>query len=491
MGIFEGVRLRRELKKIERKAEIAENKLVLESYNNLIKSLERSRPIIDDLDRNIWTMSGQAGQGDNQIDMYDHYEMLDQVYKFWMSNLYARAIVRNLSKFVLGRGPTVKSKDKNKEVLKSWNKFVKTNKWQLKEKEIVKRVFRDGEIFIRKFNGGEGDTLRIRFIRANNIKNPQDEAKMNSGEMVSFGIGTNSDDIEDIKTYYHCYKNQSGDEVVNKIPADQIIHIKILADSDVKRGVSFLLIALGMIKKYADWLDDRIALNKIRSAIALIKKVSGNAATVTSIRDNQRAENQDTDRNKQKAFPRATILTASKGVEYDMLSPKINAPDVKDDGRAMLLAVAAGMGMPEMMLTADFSNANYSSSMVAQNPFVREIEDWQDFFLYYYQEIFAAVIAHDIEYNKLTEDTNDECTVEFPPLILADIEKNNKAREIQHKYKIISKKTWMLKEGLDPEEERRNIEEEQDLDIYKTPFNLPQAPINQFGADFEDEENEN
>ena len=121
-----------------------------------------------------------------------------------------------------------------------------------------------------------------------------------------------------------------------------------------------------------------------------------------------------------------------------MLSPKINAPDVKDDGRAMLLAVAAGSGMPEMVVTADYSNANYSSTFVAQNPFVREIEDWQDFFKIFDKILFKAVIQN-AKRGLIPDKESEKCLIEYPPLILADIKKNNEARQVQYRNKILSK----------------------------------------------------
>jgi hypothetical protein len=37
-------------------------------------------------------------------------------------------------------------------------------------------------------------------------------------------------------------------------------------------------------------------------------------------------------------------------------------------------------GLPEFMITGDASNGNYASTMIAEGPGEREIEDWQDFF---------------------------------------------------------------------------------------------------------------
>jgi hypothetical protein len=69
--------------------------------------------------------------------------------------------------------------------------------------------------------------------------------------------------------------------------------------------------------------------------------------------------------------------------------------------------------------------------------------------------------------------------------------KNNQARAIQFKHKILSRKTWQLKEGLDPEQEERNLVDEDSKDIYKVPFQLPITPTNQYGGlteEFFDEE---
>lgn len=480
MAFLENWKLKRQLRTEGLRAELAQTRLANNQFESIAK-LEVQRFAQPDPDEGNWNQIGgglsnvTGGKGMN-LRRYDHYEMLKQAYDFWQLDLFARAIVRNLSKFVLGKGPTIKPVSENQKVNDQWKKFCKINKWSIREKEMVRRVFRDGEIFIRKFK--EDGNLKVRFLRADNIKNPPDSRNQNKGEEVTLGIGTDPEDVEDVKTYYLC--NKEG-KFLEAIPADQVIHVKILVDSDVKRGISFLLVAMPMLKKYSEWLDDRIVLNKVRTAIALIKKVTGTSGTVDSIRDKQLSERQSADKYKQKAFNAGTIITASKGIEYEMLSPNINAADAANDGRNMLLGVAAGCGMPEMMLTADYSNANYSSSVTAQNPFVREVEDWQDFWEFYYMQLFEECIIEGKEKGDIPENESTECIVAWPPLILADIQKNNAAREIQHRNKILSKKTWSMKEDLDPELEKKNLELEAGEEVYQG-MNMPVAPVNQYGA---------
>jgi capsid protein len=478
-GLSRAERLEKQLKIHQLEADIEMAKIANKTF---IDITEAQKKVTGDDDEYMWIQNGQVDSMSISIGNYDHNEMLNKAYKAWSQNLFARAIIRNLSKFVLGKGPKITPISENQKVRDYWDEFVIVNKWNLKEKELVRRVFRDGEIFIRKYP--VDNTLLIRFIRAQRIMNPKDsQYKDISG--LTLGIKTKPDDVETPLSYYLCDQEGSLKEVIK---AEEIIHIKILVDSDEKRGVSFLLVALPMLAKYASWLEDRITLNKVRSAIALIRKVAGSASTVESIRDKYRSEYADSDRYKVQQPDRGTIITASKGIEYEMLSPNINATDVKDDGRAMLLAVAAGSGFPEMILTADYSNANYSSSMVAQNPFVREVEDWQDFFEHsYVKPIFAEVIRDGKRRGSLPEGESEECKVEWPPLIMADIEKNNKAREIQRRNKIISNRTWMTKEGLDPDQEEQQMEEEATKDVYKQPFNMPVAPTNQFGSSPEED----
>ena len=56
----------------------------------------------------------------------------------------------------------------------------------------------------------------------------------------SQGIITAQHDIETAPTIFCCAKLSTG-EVVEQIPADEMLHIKIGVDSNVERGVSILL----------------------------------------------------------------------------------------------------------------------------------------------------------------------------------------------------------------------------------------------------------
>src|SRR4029077_20761862 len=79
-------------------------------------------------------------------------------------------------------------------------------------------------------------------------------------------------------------------------------------------------------------------------------------------------------RNRANTFRRygpGTILDANAGIEYDFPAAGIDAANFVTVLQAELRAVASRLVMPEFMLTSDASNANYSSTMVAEGPALR------------------------------------------------------------------------------------------------------------------------
>lgn len=476
--MFETYKLKRQIKKLNMEHEQSVLKYAIDTMG----LLEKTANIVQKEDDSDWTLHGSDTGGRPTED--EHTTMLEQAYKLWRRELHARAIVRTMVKFVIGKGATIRPKADNEKVKEVWDNFKTegkggSKKWNLKEKEVFRRLFRDGEVIIRIFKSkkseNEDGLVRARFIRPDRVRNPT-SLKVDSktgfydGEKVTYGIGSNPADIEDYKTYYVC--DDKGD-LKYKVPAEEILHYKTFADSDMKRGISLLEICAPMLKKYGGWLEDRIVLNKVRNAIALIKTVDAPTSKIQAIRDNLESEVRDADRKKLKMPERGTVIHTSPGIKWEMLSPNLNATDAVKDGRNMLLSIAAGVGFPEMILTADYSNANYSSTMIAQNPFVREIEDWQDFATTIYQDIFAVVVQNAIDNGPLPKTTSTECEVEFQPLIHQDIKEEDEAMEIEYRNRVVSRTTWQLRRGLDPETEKANRETEKGDEVYPPGGSLP------------------
>jgi hypothetical protein len=141
--------------------------------------------------------------------------------------------------------------------------------------------------------------------------------------------------------------------------------------------------------------------------------------------------------------------------------------DAKEDGRAILLTLAAATGLPEYMFTGDGSNANYASTMVAESPGVREFESWQDFFTppivqLHRWALVAGARAGAIE--GLTEDQAKTIPikVEWPPMLARNEAEHAAANEIRRKAGCLSLEGMARDEGIDWEVERERLATEAD-----------------------------
>ena len=504
--MFESAKNWLQVRESKKKLKIKNNLYEAKSIEYAIKAIDsaleaRNRVTDPDLDSGQWVETGSDSRGRSEIGQKN---LQDSAYTLYRINPHARAIVRGLVKFVLGKGPQLipneTDEGKKEKLLYEWKAFKKKNRFSRREKELATRLFRDGEVFIRKFIDKDNGDMKVRFIRPSLIANPNNEDiaifDRDNSTKTSYGISTAPHDIEEVLFYHKVDGEGKRDDV--PIPANEIYHLKIFADSDEKRGTTVYEPCIRRLTQYDEWLEDRIVLNKVRSAIALVRQVEGGSGKVKELRDNALADNKDESNKRAKMMNRGTIITASKGVKYELLSPNINASDVKDDGREMKLAIASAVGFPEMIFTADYANANYSSSLIAQNPFVREIEEWQDFLGDFYFELFDDVIQAKKDYGDFPEDIESEAVIEFPPMMRDDLDKLAEAFEILFRYKAISKKTWQAKMGLDPEIEKINMEFEDEDDLLPgvnpnagvpghrggtSPFQMPRAPVNQFGAE--------
>lgn len=377
----------------------------------------------------------------------DAQKLRAQAWRLYYDNCYVRNVVRTLVKFVFGQGITIKLKEMNpgprttaEEYLKKW---MKQNKWPLKQKEMATRAWRDGEAFIHTRNLGEGRPPRLEFANPDRVKSDDPSA--------SYGIRMDPNDPTQPIEYIIDKGNGASnvrDEMI--IPAERMVHIKTCVDSDVKRGRTILEPILRPTKLYDEWVKDRMVLNKVRSALAVVRTVTGSVGQIRSItaaNKSDRAARAGVSR--QKTWRPGTIITAAPGVKYEMLAPNINAQDAAQDGKNILLTMAVGVGFPEMYMTGDFSSTNFASSSTAQNPFVRECEDQQDFFEPHIEDLIDQVFQVGMENGDLPTDLNTEVALEWPPLIHRDLVSLVTALMQLFNARVLSRHTLAAKSGFD------------------------------------------
>ncbi len=145
------------------------------------------------------------------------------------------------------------------------------------------------------------------------------------------------------------------------------------------------------------------------------------------------------------------------GTEYEFPAAGIDAGRYVTVLQAELRAIASRLVMPEFMLTADASNANYSSTMVAEGPAVKMFERLQHEMLADDREVMRLAVAHAVAIGRLPHEAISTVDVlGIPPTLgVRDRLKDAQADQILVRNGAMSTATMSLRFGLDPENERQ------------------------------------
>ena len=485
----------------------------------LLKEVQRYDNAVEDPDRASWTMisssshlSANKDLGADPIQGLQHLrEVRKESYRAWRLNPHARGILRNLVKYVVGRefhmdfadtqhgtwnadktAVTVTNKESDPFVVRLiWDDFDTRNKWaQQRAKEVALRTFRDGDCFIRRFRRPTG-RVDIRFIEPNLVDTPPDRlggsgivqpedtvvamglAEVGEKTRTLDGIEVLQRDVETVVAYHvRPPGTLTASIVFERVQPDDVIHLKCLADSNDIRGFPILEVILRNLRNVQDWEHYRLMLNKVRTAVTLVRKIesatASQAAALIAGRQPARTspagrEPQTTSGRQEVMFRPGTILTPGPGVSYEFTAPRLEARDAGEDGRRFLMSAAAGAGMPEMLISGDWSNSNFASSREAMEAALREWWDWQDFFSPPFEQVFRWVVeaASGMDGRPgslgLPASSNLDVTLRFPEARRTDPEKETARRETLNIAGILSKQTWAGQEGLDYDQEIENI----------------------------------
>jgi hypothetical protein len=329
------------------------------------------------------------------------------------------------------------------------DEFVERNRWHRRQQEVLRRLDRDGEVFLRLFVLPGGKTA-VRFVDPAQVSTPP---RLAHAPAASFGIHTDADDVETVHGYYI-----DG----HFVAADEIQHRKANVDGNVKRGLPLFFPVRKNLRRAEKLLRNMSVVAGIQSAIAIIRKHgSGTRASVRQFVQNQAeigAASGNAGRTSlfQRYAP-GTILDAFAGTEYEFPAAAIDASRYVVVLQAELRAIAARLVMPEFMLTSDASNANYASTMVAEGPAVRMFQRVQNEMLHDDVELLRRVVAAAAAGGRLPGDCLSGVDVQGvpPSLAVRDRFKEAQADEILVRNGAMSPQTMAMRHGLDPDRERR------------------------------------
>jgi hypothetical protein len=140
---------------------------------------------------------------------------------------------------------------------------------------------------------------------------------------------------------------------------------------------------------------------------------------------------------------------------------------------ALLRACAAGMKLPEFMLTANVSEGNFASTLVSEGPFFKAMKYEQHKMVNEDEEILMQALRYAASkgVEGITENDIDDIFLHIQP---PEVQTRNRAEEFSFKQELwdrgeLSGKTWLASEKLDRESEQaqRQSELKNELELPK------------------------
>jgi len=377
----------------------------------------------------------------------------------WQDNEFAINGHQNRISYIVGWGHTYTvtgiHPDVPKETIKRVQDVIdnwkKVNRWMRRQQEALMRYDRDGEVFIRQYPQADG-YIRLRFVEPGAVLTP---AGVDHDFDDSFGIRTPKGDVETVLGYW-----------INGEPVDasQIQHRKANVDSGLKRGIPLFWPVRRNLARVAKILRNMSTTTEIQTAIALIRKHT--QATGQAVRSfvSSKAVGTTTDQGGRSqnvlGYGPGSIIDANAGTEYTFPANQLDPSKTVAALAAELRAIASRLVMPEFMLTSDASNANFSSTMVAEGPAVKYFEREQYGVIECDLELIDSQLDHAVTTGLISQEERNlvKVTATPPSCKVRDELKEAQTRQIDMGLRILSPQTACAETGRDYEEEQTNLE---------------------------------
>lgn len=420
---------------------------------------------VRDDDEDTWAPLS-LGQSAKTLEPMSLEQAVKRSRDLYLHNTHARGLINNALKYVIGTEPgedirfdVLRVSDRvEAAIVGFWEDWAEDegNEWLLFARETVLRALRDGECFIRKFETRR--SLTFRFVDPLDVKDPRDR--------VSYGIKTKPGDVATVVGYYVL---DADGRSARLVPAEEMIHIKIGVDSDVKRGLPYLYTVHERVRRYDKFVDARLILGQLRSALAILREhQTGGAAAVQAFADAQKTSEATRVVSgsrltvRRRVWHPGTIIDTTPNVKYSFLEPKTASGDATADGRMALLSIASATGQPSYMVTNDTTRANYASTTIEERLGVKEFGKWQGLFAVYFRRIWTRVRDWGVRTGQLPKEAKRaRVEVTFPRIKTRNPVDESTADEKYVSLGAMSRQTAAERAGLDWAKERRRLEDEE------------------------------
>ncbi len=338
-----------------------------------------------------------------------YLEIHNACYEAYNANPLAFAIIEITTSFVLGKGVTLSASQPavQRLLLDFWHD--PDNHMETRVYSLCTELSLYGEQFIRFYVNPMNGSVKIRQIDPSIIDQ----------------IETDPDDIETALRYHRRPIGPSATLPGDPAPVPgqeqhsmegewfqagtEVVQFCINKVSNAKQGKSDLATLLPWLRRYKDWLTDRVRINKYKGAFLWDLQLQG-------------ADKKSIDRKKMElAYPPepGSIVIHNETEKWSAVKPEINANEAAEDGRALKLMLAVGAQLPEHYL-ADGSNGNRATATEMGLPTFLKFQRRQHIMRAMLRTILDRVIREALKARVIPQDMDTSYEIIFPEIDVAD-----------------------------------------------------------------------
>lgn len=346
-------------------------------------------------------------------------------------NNHAIGLMGGLLSFVIGDGMAHQvtpgeggSKELARKVQNWTDDWSGDELWSEHQQEIFTRDRMDGESFVRVFQDADEQRPCIRYIWPEQVTKRPTEGDIN----YSYGIRTAKNDIAKPVAYWVAdpYNPADGEEV----DAKEIFHQKWNVLTGIKRGMpDFSFSTKDALAEAARLTKNMGAGAASREAVSWVQQ----HATATEAQVNAWVtSNADQRKNKPTGFGAqqagagktisvnvddpATVYNVPAGLQLVAMAGPAGAETHIKIVQLLLRAAGTRWNAPEWLTSGDASNMGaYTSSLVAESPFVRRIKMAQGIYRRRYIRLLKRVVLVAEQMNLLPAGASTKCRFELTP----------------------------------------------------------------------------
>lgn len=349
-----------------------------------------------------------------------YLEIHNQVYEAFNANPMANAIVEMGVNFVLGDGLQIDCHNKKVQRLVDgfWND--PDNHMNIRQYEMATELSLYGELFVRFFVNPYDGHVKLALLDPSLVDqietdpdNIERQLRVHRRPLAQSATAPVPPGMAvDPRTNTPLFNSDPAftEGVWYRIP-EEMMHFAVNKVSNAKRGKSDLATLLPWLRRYKDWLIDRVRINKYKAAFLWDVTLSG--ATRKEIEQ------------KMMEYARppepGSVLIHNESETWQAVQPNIDATNVAADGHAIKLMIAMGAGLPEHYLS-DGGDVNRATAAEMGLPTVKRYQRRQDYLKYMLTAILDRVIAEAQKAGRLPRTIDTGYEIKFPQLLTDDVQ---------------------------------------------------------------------